>query len=111
MNIRSIDLQVLIPHATEVGKTQHTTNQQNAAQQQDFAMQWQRIAQDRQQQVQLVNHSEGGKVKEKQESPEKHQEQDEQDHSQQQDSQENQESSPEQLAHDPIRGHLIDIKM
>ncbi|MDU4959879.1 MAG: hypothetical protein E6X17_04340 [Sporomusaceae bacterium] len=65
MNIRSIDLQVLIPHSAEVGKLQHSGNQQPLAQQQEFAAQWQKTAQERQQQVQLVNHSEGGRVKEK----------------------------------------------
>lgn len=71
MNIRSIDLQVLIPHATEVSKTQHTANQQTASQQHDFASQWQKISQDRQQQVQTVNQSEGGKIKEKKETQDK----------------------------------------
>ena len=68
MNIRSIDLQVLIPHATEVGRTQHIANQQNGIQQQDFASQWQRISQERQKQVQLVDQTDNGKVNEKKDS-------------------------------------------
>lgn len=65
VNIRPIDLQVLIPQATEVSKTQHTANQHNSAQQQDFASQWQQIAQNRQRQVQNINQPDGGKVSRK----------------------------------------------
>lgn len=71
MNIRSIDLQVLIPHATEVSKTQHAVNQHSTAQQQDFANHWQQIAQNRQKQVQTLNQTDGGKVAREQEQQEK----------------------------------------
>ena len=83
MNIRSIDLQVLISQTTEVSKMQHATNQQNASQQQNFAAQWQRISQDREHQVQIVNQSEGGKVRGNEESPEKRRNQDDSEEQQQ----------------------------
>lgn len=115
MNIRSIDLQVLLSQTTEVGKTQHATNQQNASQQQSFAAEWQRLSQDRQHQVQIVNQSEGGKVRERKESPDKRRNQG--DSNEQQHSHEagDSHSSQESIAHtplhsDPIRGHKLDIK-
>lgn len=111
MNIRSIDLQVLIPQATEVSKTQHTANQQSAAQQQQFAAQWQRIAENRQQQVQVVNQSEGKRIKEQKESPNKQSSQEQESEQKQQDRQDNATNHAVTSTHaDPIRGHVIDIK-
>lgn len=108
MNIRSIDLQVLIPHATEVGKVQHNTNQQSALQQHDFATQWQKIAQDRQQQVQTVNESENPNIKKKQDNPNKQRRQSQ---SQEQHHDKEPQSSPEtpRRIKSPL-GHTIDIK-
>ncbi|EGO63178.1 hypothetical protein [Acetonema longum] len=112
MNIRPIDLQVLIPKATEAGKAQHTTNQQAAIQQQEFAALWQRISAERQQQVQNPAKSEGGKVTRDKQPPEKRGSQQDG----QKDTEDNSEQSKEpakatgsQFA-DPVRGHKIDIK-
>ncbi len=52
MNIRPIDLQVIIPHATDIGKMQATQNNQQITQQQQFAEQLQRQAAEQQGQVQ-----------------------------------------------------------
>jgi 5-hydroxyisourate hydrolase-like protein (transthyretin family) len=110
MNIRSIDLQVLIPHATEVSKTQHIANQQTASQQQDFALQWQRISQDRQQQVQTVNQSEDGKVTEKKEASDKRRKQGKSKEQAQRKEDSVQPSHAPQMFSDTSLGHTIDIK-
>lgn len=111
MNIRSIDLQVLIPQANEVGKMQHTNNQQPIAQQQDFAAQWQRIAQDRQQQVQTVNHSEDGKVKEKKDDQDRRRNQKgAKDSSGHKDAGSQSSTAPQPTFADSSLGHTIDIK-
>lgn len=106
MNIRSIDLQVLIPRATEVAKTQNTFDQQNIVNQQQSAEQWQKISADRQHQVQNTSKGEGGKIKERGESPSKHQQQQAQSHSAHTAQDENEGTEGE----DPVRGHTIDIK-
>lgn len=107
MNIRSIDLQVLIPRATEAGKVQQTTNQQPIVEQQQFAEQFQAIANSRQRQVQNVPKPEDGKIhnqKEKEHQQSKHQQRD--------DSYEEEDVAPgqEDDIPDPIKGHVIDIK-
>ena len=112
MNIRPIDLQVLIPQANEVGKTQHIANQHNSAQQQDFASQWQQISQTRQRQVQTINHADGGKVARKQDQQQKRRKQDES--SEQRRKNENHDSSakcsPQQVQPACGLGSTIDIK-
>ena len=62
MSIRSIDLQVLIPRATEASRTQQLNDQQAALQQQQHAAQWQQLSTVRQQQVQRTPQSAGAKV-------------------------------------------------
>lgn len=110
MNIRSIDLQLLIPHANEVGKAQHNVNQQPALQQHDFATQWQKISQDRQQQVQTVNESENPKIKKKQDTPGKQRRQS-QSQSHEQHRCEEQHPLPQSaIVNDSPLGHTIDIK-
>ncbi|MDF2500609.1 MAG: hypothetical protein K0Q77_1323 [Anaerosporomusa subterranea] len=110
MNIRSIDLQVLIPHATEVSKIQHTANQQTASQQHDFASQWQKISQDRQQQVQTINQSEGGKIKEKKEAQDKRRDQGRtKEQAQRKDGRVQPPHAPQAFP-DTSLGHTIDIK-
>lgn len=107
MNIRPIDLQVLIPHATEVSKTQAITNQQGIQQQQQFAEQFQKISTDMQHQVQSTAKSVETKVRREKD---KNQEQ----HSSKQRDQavvllEKEEDTVDKDEQDPIRGHLIDI--
>ncbi|CUH96116.1 hypothetical protein P22_2204 [Propionispora sp. 2/2-37] len=106
MNIRSIDLQVLIPRATEVAKTQNTFDQQNTVNQQQSAEQWQKISADRQHQVQNTPKNEGGKIKERGESPSQHQQQHAQSHSAHAEQEEDEGIKSE----DPVRGHTIDIR-
>lgn len=62
MSIRSIDMQVLIPRATEVQKQQNTLGQQSTLQQQQIAEQLQKTAEIRQHQVQDVEKSQSGRV-------------------------------------------------
>lgn len=106
MNIRPIDLQILIPQASEASKIQHTANQQNAALQHDFANQWQKISQDRQQQVQTVIQPEGGKISEKQEQEKRQKER----RRAQGPSVKQQDQASQQIHADPLRGHTIDVK-
>lgn len=110
MNIRSIDLQVLIPHATEVSKAQHSANQLTASQQQDFASQWQKISQDRQQQVQTVNQAEDGKIKEKKEAQDKRRNQGNSKDQKQHKDDGTQTAHPSQAFPNIPLGHTIDIK-
>lgn len=104
MNIRSIDLQVLIPRATEASKVQQTADNQSALQQQQNAAQWEQIAAARQQQVQRTPQGSGPKI-----------EADGQDRGRRRDADRRKggrrragdeaDDSP-----DPLRGHNIDIK-
>lgn len=109
MTIKPVDLQVLIPRVTEVGKAQHVMNQQDTLQQQQFAGKWEHIATDRQHQVQSTNKSEDTKVaREKQ----KEQQKQSKDSSKQKDGKEKHTDvdGDNPLSKDPARGHLIDIK-
>ncbi|GBG56271.1 hypothetical protein SPFL3102_00518 [Sporomusaceae bacterium FL31] len=77
MNIRPVDLQIIIPKSTEVGKTQAFMNQQSLIQQQYSEEKNQKIADQRLQQVQETFKNEGGKIqrdesyREKQKNPHK----------------------------------------
>jgi len=108
LTIRPVDLQVLIPKVTEVGKMQHITDHQETLQQQQFADQWQHIAAKREQQVQGTTKSEDGKV-----GRENHPK--EQSHSNNGKKHQDTKQSDADMANhasseDPIRGNLIDIK-
>ena len=111
MSIRSIDMQVLIPKATEVGKQQNNLAQQSTVQQQQVAEQMQKTAEVRQQQVQGLAKGEGGKVK-REEPKEKH------NHNHrrgnyglnQHDLPEQENPEDEPMSKDPVLGHVIDIK-
>jgi hypothetical protein len=111
MSINSIDLQVLIPKSTEVGKAQNIADRQDTLQQQHIAEQWKGISTKRQQQVQGTAKNEGGKIRREQESKEQNQPKQEQNHGN------NTPNNATDLAkvnhasnEDPVRGHLIDIK-
>lgn len=113
MSIRPVDLQVLIPHATDVGKAQHVADKSLTTQQQQFAEQWQEISANRQQTVQNAPKVEGSKVRSDKQKQEK-----EKDHGNQ--TSDSFMAKEEQTAKkgcgqldglDPARGHLIDIKM
>ena len=108
MTINSIDLQVLIPRATEVGKSQQVINQQDTLQQQQFAGQWKEIATNRQHQVQETPKNEGGKVGREKEAKEHKNSQDQK----QREKNNNLDADKINRAsnEDPVRGHVIDIK-
>jgi len=110
MSINPIELQVLIPKATEVGKAQNLANRQETLQQQHVAGQWNDISTNRQHQVQSAVKNEGGKVgRDKEPKEEKHS-------PNEQKPRQNNENSTEKgkvnraSNNDPVRGHIIDIK-
>lgn len=107
MSIRSIDLQVLIPRATEASKNQQTNDHQNSLQQQQQSEAWRQIAANRQHQVQNTPKSAGGKIEQEREK-EKRREQDQKKESSDHHSGA-QDSSKDTIA-DPALGHSIDIK-
>lgn len=107
LTIRPVDLQVVIPRVTEVAKTQHTTNQQDTLQQQQFAGQWQQIAANRQQQVQGTKKDET-KVGRERHTQEHSSEKEGQKHHEDKHSDADMENHPSNQ--DPVRGNLVDIK-
>lgn len=114
MSIRSIDMQVLIPKATEVGKQQSNIAQQGTLQQQQFAEQMQKTAAVRQQQVQEIVKGQGGKV-EREETKDRHTKQSRH-YAQSNDKQQKDLLEPDNIEddasinYDPVLGHIIDIK-
>lgn len=113
MSIRPVDLQVLIPRATEVSRNQQAVEQQLNAQQQYFAQQWQQISASRQQKVQNTPKTLGGKVHcEKEDSKQKqsmNQRRRQLGENVCEHDDELNDSNREE-PQDPIKGHLIDIK-
>ena len=63
MSLRPIDMQVVLPHVTDVGKVQAVQNDQSATSQQLFAEKLMKEAQEKESQVQETQRSEFGKVK------------------------------------------------
>ncbi len=106
MNIRSIDLQVLIPRTTEVSKVLQTHDHQATLQQQQNAAAQQQLSAARQQQVQRTPQSEGGKV----DADAKREGQGQADQHRRDDSHQANESDGLEGGQDPLRGHHIDIK-
>ena len=110
LTIRPVDLQVLIPRVTEVGKNQHITDHQDTLQQQQFAGKWQHVSANRQKQVQGTTKSEEGKVQEKNSKEQSHSK----DGQKQQDVKHSKTDAADMVNHasngDPVRGNLIDIK-
>jgi hypothetical protein len=115
MSIRSIDMQVLIPRATEAQKHQNNITQQGSLQQQQLAEQMQKTAEVRQHQVQSLVKSQGGLV-ERDESKDQQSK-----HRSNRDPQQNpttsqvdicdQESTDSTaVSQDPVLGHIVDIK-
>ena len=107
MNIRSIDLQVLIPRTTDVAKSQAVNDRQGMQQQQQFAEQFQKITTELQHQVQSTAKSTGSKIerdghRNRQNPQDSHPGKDKT--FQQEEQAENAVDQP-----DPIRGHNIDI--
>lgn len=107
MNITPIDMQVIIPKATEVGKGQQQRDQQNVFQQQYGAVQFQEEAHQKLRQVRNIEKSEGKKIKEDG-NRKKHQGGGNSDNNSNADSQV---LEPQKMLKDAIRGGHIDIKL
>ncbi len=108
MTIRPVDLQVIIPRVTEVGKSQHIGNHQETLQQQQFADKWQHISTNRQKQVQNAEKSDSTKIKQENHPKEGQ-------HGKKEEHQRNTKSQDADMENhasneDPVRGNLIDIK-
>ena len=108
MNIRSIDLQVLIPKATEVSKNQQISDHQRMVQQQNVSQEWQQISMQRQNQIQHAPQTEHGTIKQ---APEREKKNGKQQHAQARtrDTKKSEELADTEQT-DPTRGNLIDIK-
>ncbi|HWR08197.1 hypothetical protein [Sporomusa sp.] len=112
MSIRSIDMQVLIPRATEVQKHQSNIVQQGALQQQQFAEEMQKTAEVKQHQVQDILKSQNSKVK----RDETKDNQSSNSYSRkgtalnQVETEEQENAENNVIGEDPILGHIIDIK-
>lgn len=110
MSIRPVDLQVLIPRATEVGRVQQMVDQQNTLQQQQFAEQWQQISVSRQKKVQGTPKTVDGKIRreKEKEGTKDHSGYGKQSNSHSSDH-DKQQGESSQNSVDPNRGRLIDI--
>lgn len=111
MSIRPIDMQVLIPRATEVGVQQNNLAQQSTIQQQQFAEQLSKAAEVRQQQVQGITKGQGGKIERDGQKAKNHKRDAEQPgHSNSAAVAETPEAETETASRDPVLGYIIDIK-
>ncbi|TWH48625.1 hypothetical protein [Sporomusa sp. KB1] len=115
MSIRAIDMQVIIPKATEVGAQQNNLAHQGTLQQQQFAEQMEKAAQVRQQQVQSVEKGQGGKVERDNKKENSNSKRGASDFNQNhnavpQESLESENSEQGIMPPDPVLGHIIDIK-
>ena len=117
MNIRPMDLQVLIPRATDAAKTAIQTDRQAVTAQQQIAEQSKQTANEKQYQVQTaLPGNASGKVSTEDLNQEKRQEhpaQGEQDEKHGKGGQSDEDAARKKHAEtppDPIRGHKIDIK-
>jgi hypothetical protein len=102
-------MQIIVPGAPEVGKTQKALDQQNILQQQQFADQWQQIADKRQHQVQNLSKSENGKVQRDKHDKEDHHAPEQEPFNKER-KQAHQVKDLEESPKDPVRGNHIDIK-
>jgi hypothetical protein len=112
MNIHPMDMQVLIPRTTEVGKTQQLTNQQVLTDQQLFGEQMKERIEQRERQVQHLPQAEGGKIKLNQDKNKQQPRKNNQNSTKQEAT--NDEQACEVIlnrpsTNDPVRGHSIDI--
>lgn len=107
MNISPMNMQVVIPKATEVGKGQQQREQQTVFQQDFGAEKYQQNAHQRLKQVQKAEESESKKINDNQSKEEKRRGQ--QNFGEKNKKKENDEEVV--MAVDTFRGHNIDIKM
>ncbi|MEG6585910.1 hypothetical protein [Dendrosporobacter sp. 1207_IL3150] len=111
MSIRPVDLQVIIPRATDVSRVQHAANQQIIAQQQHCAEKIQRLSDRKLKQVQEMLKNEGGKVQREADSKNKHRGAYGNSHDIQTDENLTTDSGKDQSTiKDHLRGQVIDIR-
>ena len=116
MNIRPIDLQVMIPRATDAAKVAALNERQAVTQQQQLAEHAKQTANEKQHQVQTAAASHpSGKVTTEDLNQEKRQEHSQQGEKGEKKTKEGSEEDVVPKSHaaappDPIRGHKIDIK-
>lgn len=106
MNITPMDLQVLIPKSTEVGKNQQISDQQLTNNQGFVSEDFKKITEHKQKQVEDLNKSKGNIIKEGQERRNKNKNQ----NASQDSSREEQEADEIKFAVDNTRGKHIDIR-
>ncbi len=106
MNLLPIDLQVMIPRVSEVGRVQQINDRQQILQHQQVAEQWVDVAKLRNTQVQNINEADTKKVRSDNQdknsfsSSKRHNEKNAQ----------AKKEEPDFVCEDPVRGHIIDIK-
>lgn len=112
MNIRPVDLQVLIPRTTDVAKTTAIQDHQMETNQQQIAEQFKQSANERQHQVETATQgSHSGRVSTENLDQERRSGQEEAEKKQEQEaSTEKNEVLQQQIPPDPLRGRTIDIK-
>lgn len=113
MSIRPIDLQVMMPHVTDIGKVQATQNQQMVTQQQQFAEQLQRQVEARQGQVEGTKKTEMPRVHREKSDAREHSaggRQQPDDQGSKRHESESQQAELHGVDFDPVRGHHIDIE-
>jgi hypothetical protein len=108
MTIRPIDMQVLIPKASELHKINPAQDIHSQIQQQQFAAQFQQVVQNRQNKVQSSHQTEGQRIGKERDS----QRRGHHGHAQQEKPDENQENTKDTPLKypNPILGNHIDIK-
>jgi hypothetical protein len=114
MNIHPMDMQVLIPRTTDVGKTQQLANQQVLTDQQVFGEQLKERVEQREHQVQHLPQAEGGKITLNQDKNKQQPRKDSQNSMKQETTQDEQDCEVvlnRASTSDPVRGRSIDISM
>ncbi|MBC9783442.1 hypothetical protein H1S01_02805 [Heliobacterium chlorum] len=105
MTLRPVDMQVIVPKVTEVGKQQQVQNLAPDQQQHFLGQQGQVEADHRQKTVQSSPQSEEGRIRERQQNKQGRQQGKSKSGRRDQDEQE------ESVPQDPLRGRLLDIKI
>jgi hypothetical protein len=107
MNIRPLDLQVLIPRATEASRIQQNNDHQNSLQQQQFAEQLKQLTNKREHQVQNTPKNAGPKIQEQERQKQQQQQKEEK-----RGNPDGQDAASDafQAVYDPSLGYRIDIK-
>lgn len=116
VNIRPIDLQVLIPRTTDVAKTAAINERQSATNQQQISEQFKQAANERQHQVETADHGAQAGVTTEDLNQERQHSRPRQDNEDEKKDKETADDGPDTAkkrstaTQDPIRGRTIDIK-